>query len=145
MCLYFNLYVPLSFEHLQVLVMDNVNALFFLLRNDTAKLVYEEYRIATAQAGLIMVGCANFLTIIFLGLYEEPLEVSIWTEGLLLSCFSMTGNCVHPVVTSVTSVMRHTSCLRRVLVLLTPCSCSAYTVFLFCVPEGSAAGIAVLS
>lgn len=32
-----------------VLVMDNINALFFLLRNDTAKLVFDEYRIATAQ------------------------------------------------------------------------------------------------
>eukprot|EP00798_Chlamydomonas_sp_ICE-L_P009460 gene9460-32445_t len=53
-----------------VLVMDNVNALFFLLRNDTAKAVFEEYRIETAQAGLMMVGIANFMTIIFLGLYQ---------------------------------------------------------------------------
>ena len=32
-----------------VLVMDNINALWFLLRNDTAKLVFEEYRIQVAQ------------------------------------------------------------------------------------------------
>ncbi|KAG1660777.1 hypothetical protein FOA52_010387 [Chlamydomonas sp. UWO 241] len=54
-----------------VLVMDNVNALFFLLRNPTAIAVFEEYRIATAQAGLIMVGVGNGLTIIFMGLYEH--------------------------------------------------------------------------
>jgi hypothetical protein len=42
----------------------------FLLRNDTAKLVYEEYRIQTAQAGLLLVAIANALTIFFLGLYE---------------------------------------------------------------------------
>uniref|UniRef100_A0A7S2QUA5 Uncharacterized protein n=1 Tax=Chlamydomonas chlamydogama TaxID=225041 RepID=A0A7S2QUA5_9CHLO len=62
-----------------VLVMDNVNALSFLLRNDTAKQVFEEYRIATAQAGLIMVGVANGLTIIFLGSYEH---VSSWQFGM---------------------------------------------------------------
>ncbi len=32
-----------------VLVLDNINAIFFLLRNDTAKMVFDEYRIATAQ------------------------------------------------------------------------------------------------
>ncbi|KAG2490319.1 hypothetical protein HYH03_011274 [Edaphochlamys debaryana] len=53
-----------------VLVMDNINAIFFLLRNDTAKAVYDDYRIATAQAGLIMVGVANGLTIFFLGMYD---------------------------------------------------------------------------
>lgn len=53
-----------------VLVMDNINCVFFLLRNDSAKLVFQEYRIATAQAGLIMVGCGNALTIVFLGLYQ---------------------------------------------------------------------------
>lgn len=57
-----------------VLVMDNVNALFYLLRSDLAKTVFDEYRIATAQAGLIMVGISNFLTIIFLGSYR-PFEV----------------------------------------------------------------------
>lgn len=54
-----------------VLVMDNVNALFFLLRNDTAKAVFDEYRIATAQAGLMMVGCSNALTIWFMGAYQH--------------------------------------------------------------------------
>eukprot|EP00798_Chlamydomonas_sp_ICE-L_P007114 gene7114-218_t len=54
-----------------VLVMDNVNALFFLLRNDIAKLVFEEHRIATAQAGLMMVGIGNMMTIVFMGLYEH--------------------------------------------------------------------------
>ncbi|KAG2490321.1 hypothetical protein HYH03_011272 [Edaphochlamys debaryana] len=53
-----------------VLVMNNINAIFFLLRNDTAKAVYDDYRIATAQAGLIMVGVANGLTIFFLGMYD---------------------------------------------------------------------------
>ncbi|KAG2440375.1 hypothetical protein HXX76_004481 [Chlamydomonas incerta] len=53
-----------------VLVMDNINAIFFLLRNETAKMVFGDYRIATAQAGLIMVGVANGLTIIFLGSYD---------------------------------------------------------------------------
>jgi hypothetical protein len=53
-----------------VLVMDNVNAVFYLLRNDTAKYVFDAYRIETAQAGLIMVGCGNCLTIIFMGLYQ---------------------------------------------------------------------------
>ena len=42
----------------------------FLLRNDTAKLVYEEYRIQIAKAGLLLVAIANALTIFFLGLYE---------------------------------------------------------------------------
>ncbi len=32
-----------------VLVMDNINALFFLLRNDTAMSVFDGYRIKTAQ------------------------------------------------------------------------------------------------
>lgn len=32
--------------------------------------IYEFYRIRTAQAGLIMVGVSNGLTIIFMGLYE---------------------------------------------------------------------------
>eukprot|EP00198_Chlamydomonas_reinhardtii_P014050 XP_001703387.1 low-CO2-inducible membrane protein [Chlamydomonas reinhardtii] len=53
-----------------VLVMDNINAIFFLLRNETAKAVFDDYRIATAQAGLIMVGVANGLTIFFLGSYD---------------------------------------------------------------------------
>jgi hypothetical protein len=37
-----------------VLVMDNINAIFYLLRNETAKDVFQEYRIQTAQvcAGL---------------------------------------------------------------------------------------------
>jgi hypothetical protein len=54
-----------------VLVMDNVNALFYLIRNDTAKAVFDEYRIVCAQAGLMMVGISNFFTIIFLGLYQH--------------------------------------------------------------------------
>jgi hypothetical protein len=54
-----------------VLVMDNVNALFFLLRNDTAKAVFDEHRIVCAQAGLMMVGIGNFATIICLGLYQH--------------------------------------------------------------------------
>jgi hypothetical protein len=58
-----------------VLVMDNINALFFLLRNETAMTVFEGYRIQTAQAGLIMVGCCNFLTIFFLGMYLPAHEV----------------------------------------------------------------------
>jgi hypothetical protein len=53
-----------------VLVMDNINALFFLIKNDTAKAVFDEYRINVALAGLILVGAANFMTIIFLGLYD---------------------------------------------------------------------------
>jgi hypothetical protein len=53
-----------------VLVMDNINALYFLLRNDTAMAVFDDYRIKMTQAGLIMVGVANGLTIIFLGLYQ---------------------------------------------------------------------------
>lgn len=57
-----------------VLVFDNINAIFYLLRNDTAKAVFGEYRIATAQAGLIMVGVANGLTIIFLGAYQPEAE-----------------------------------------------------------------------
>ena len=32
-----------------VLVMDNINAIFFLLRNDVAMQVFEGYRIKTAQ------------------------------------------------------------------------------------------------
>lgn len=58
-----------------VLVMDNINSVSFLLRNDTAKMAFEEYRIATAQAGLILVGVANGFTIIFLGLYKDNSEV----------------------------------------------------------------------
>mmetsp|Transcript_19867 Transcript_19867/g.59018 ORF Transcript_19867/g.59018 Transcript_19867/m.59018 type:complete len:197 (-) Transcript_19867:321-911(-) len=54
-----------------VLIMDNVNSLSFLLRDDIAKEVFEEYRIACAQAGLILVGVANGFTIIFLGLYRD--------------------------------------------------------------------------
>jgi hypothetical protein len=57
-----------------VLVMDNINAIWFLLRNDTALMVYQEYRIQTAQAGLLMVGIGNALTVIFMGLYEHPQE-----------------------------------------------------------------------
>eukprot|EP00899_Mesostigma_viride_P013073 jgi/Mesvir1/21767/Mv04169-RA.2 len=57
-----------------VLVFDNINGIFFLLRNDTAKAVFEEYRIATAQAGLIMVGISNGLTIFFMGLYQDEKE-----------------------------------------------------------------------
>ncbi|KAG2455140.1 hypothetical protein HYH02_000959 [Chlamydomonas schloesseri] len=69
-----------------VLVMDNINAIFFLLRDDTAKAVFDDYRIATAQAGLIMVGVANGLTIIFLGSYDpeeahEMPNVRVSTNG----------------------------------------------------------------
>lgn len=56
--------------------MDNVNAVFYLLRNDIAKAVYDEYRIETVQAGLIMVGIANFMTIIFLGSYQPSQALS---------------------------------------------------------------------
>eukprot|EP00197_Chlamydomonas_leiostraca_P004576 CAMPEP_0202863864 /NCGR_PEP_ID=MMETSP1391-20130828/4325_1 /ASSEMBLY_ACC=CAM_ASM_000867 /TAXON_ID=1034604 /ORGANISM="Chlamydomonas leiostraca, Strain SAG 11-49" /LENGTH=194 /DNA_ID=CAMNT_0049543539 /DNA_START=117 /DNA_END=701 /DNA_ORIENTATION=- len=59
-----------------VLVMDNVNAVFFLLRLDLAKTVYGATAIQVAQAGLIMVGCANFLTIIFLGSYPAEQTTS---------------------------------------------------------------------
>ena len=55
-----------------VLVMDNVNSLFFLLRSDTAKSVFGEHRIACAQAGLMMVGIGNFATIITMGAYQHP-------------------------------------------------------------------------
>eukprot|EP00798_Chlamydomonas_sp_ICE-L_P000342 gene342-1716_t len=44
--------------------------------NDTAKAVYEEYRIEVVQAGLIMVGIANGFTIIFLGLYDDTAATS---------------------------------------------------------------------
>lgn len=54
-----------------VLVMDNINAIWWLLRNDLAKTLFHEHRIATAQAGLLMVGIGNSLTIIFMGLYEH--------------------------------------------------------------------------
>lgn len=53
-----------------VLVMDNINAIFYLIRSDLANTVFDDYRINTAQAGLIMVGVANGLTIIFMGLYD---------------------------------------------------------------------------
>eukprot|EP00955_Chlamydomonas_euryale_P078219 363108-Chlamydomonas_euryale.AAC.7 len=55
--------------------MDNINAVSFLLRDEIATSVFEEYRIATAQAGLILVGVANGFTIIFLGLYKDHSEV----------------------------------------------------------------------
>lgn len=54
-----------------VLVMDNINAISFLLRNETAKAVFQQHRIETAQAGLMLVGIGNFITIICMGLYEE--------------------------------------------------------------------------
>lgn len=54
------------------LVMDSMNSLSFLTRNDTAKSVYTDERLNTTYAGLILVFCANILTIIFMGLYEAP-------------------------------------------------------------------------
>jgi hypothetical protein len=53
------------------LVMDNINSLFFLLRSDTAKSVFDYDRIACAQAGLIMVGIGNMATIITMGAYQH--------------------------------------------------------------------------
>jgi len=64
-----------------VLVMDNINAIWFLLRNDVAKLVFGAYRIKTAQAGLLMVGIANGLTIIFLGLYNDREQIQADTRA----------------------------------------------------------------
>ncbi len=46
----------------------------FLIRNPTAVAVYQLDRMAVAQAGLIMVGVGNGLTVIFMGLYEVRSE-----------------------------------------------------------------------
>ncbi|PNH08109.1 hypothetical protein TSOC_005369 [Tetrabaena socialis] len=64
-----------------VLVLDNINGIWFLLRSDLAKAVFDDYRIATAQAGLIMVGVANGLTIIFLGLYDGQEATAVPLSG----------------------------------------------------------------
>mmetsp|Transcript_41894 Transcript_41894/g.133716 ORF Transcript_41894/g.133716 Transcript_41894/m.133716 type:complete len:112 (-) Transcript_41894:138-473(-) len=54
-----------------VIVMDNINTVSFLLRNDIAKMVFQEFRIEWTMAGLVIVIVANFLTVISLGLYER--------------------------------------------------------------------------
>lgn len=54
------------------LVMDNMNSLNFLVRNDVAKSIFIEERLKTTFAGLILVFIGNMLTIIFMGLYEMP-------------------------------------------------------------------------
>lgn len=69
-----------------VLVMDNINAIFFLLRSDLAKTVYTARAIEVAQAGLLMVGIGNFLTVVCLGAYHPAaphvdMEVHIPTKG----------------------------------------------------------------
>mmetsp|Transcript_25984 Transcript_25984/g.64944 ORF Transcript_25984/g.64944 Transcript_25984/m.64944 type:complete len:197 (+) Transcript_25984:111-701(+) len=58
-----------------VLVMDNINAVAFLLRDATAVAVFEKTPIATTQAGLILVAIGNCLTIICMGVYQaEPVQ-----------------------------------------------------------------------
>jgi len=54
------------------LVMDNMNSLAFLSRNDAAIGIFSGERINLTYAGLILVFCANILTIIFMGLYQTP-------------------------------------------------------------------------
>ena len=53
------------------LVMDNTNSLSKLNRDDNAKFYLDDYRINTAYGGLVLVFCANVLTIICLGLYKD--------------------------------------------------------------------------
>jgi len=53
------------------LVMDNINSLWFLIRSETANMVFDYHRIACAQAGLMMVGVGNMATIITMGAYQH--------------------------------------------------------------------------
>ena len=53
------------------LVMDNTNSLSKLNRDADAMRALDDYRINTAYGGLVLVFCANVLTIICLGLYKD--------------------------------------------------------------------------
>jgi len=53
------------------LVMDNTNSLAKLNRDAGAMSTLDDYRINTAYGGLVLVFCANVLTIICLGLYKD--------------------------------------------------------------------------
>lgn len=53
------------------LVMDNTNSLSKLNRDADAMSALDDYRINTAYGGLVLVFCANVLTIICLGLYKD--------------------------------------------------------------------------
>lgn len=53
------------------LVMDNINAFWFLLRDYTANSHWHYHRIACALSGFMMLGIGNMWTLICMGAYQH--------------------------------------------------------------------------